>query len=76
MTPIPRFRRLALSLLCLGIAALPACDLFDRGPTPEQVRAALAAGAAGVISGSGIVERVARGEDVSGFVGEMKAATL
>lgn len=41
MTPIPRFRRLALSLLCLGIAALPACDLFDRGPTPEQVRAEL-----------------------------------
>lgn len=42
----------------------------------EQVRAALAAGAAGVISGSAIVERVARGEDVSGFVREMKAATL
>ena len=43
---------------------------------PEQVRAALAAGAAGVIAGSAIVERVARGEDVSGFVREMKAATL
>jgi tryptophan synthase alpha chain len=43
---------------------------------PEHVRAALAAGAAGVISGSAIVERVARGEDVAGFVGEMKAATL
>jgi tryptophan synthase alpha chain len=43
---------------------------------PAQVRAALAAGAAGVISGSAIVERVARGEDVTGFVREMKAATL
>jgi tryptophan synthase alpha chain len=43
---------------------------------PEHVRAALAAGAAGVISGSAIVERVARGEDVTGFVREMKAATL
>lgn len=43
---------------------------------PDQVRAALAAGAAGVISGSAIVERVARGESVEGFVREMKAATL
>ena len=43
---------------------------------PEQVRAALAAGAAGVISGSAIVERMARGEDVADFVREMKSATL
>ncbi|HYD11707.1 MAG TPA: tryptophan synthase subunit alpha [Allosphingosinicella sp.] len=43
---------------------------------PDQVRAALAAGAAGAISGSAIVGRVARGEDVTGFVREMKAATL
>ena len=43
---------------------------------PEQVRAALAAGAAGVISGSAIVERLAQGADVTGFVREMKAATL
>lgn len=43
---------------------------------PDQVRAALAAGAAGVISGSAIVDRIARGEDVTGFVREMKAATL
>jgi tryptophan synthase alpha chain len=43
---------------------------------PGQVRAALAAGAAGVISGSAIVERVARGEDVAAFVREMKDATL
>jgi tryptophan synthase alpha chain len=43
---------------------------------PEHVRAALAAGAAGAISGSAIVERVARGEDVAPFIREMKAATL
>jgi tryptophan synthase alpha chain len=43
---------------------------------PDQVRGALAAGAAGAISGSAIVERVARGEDVAPFVREMKAATL
>jgi tryptophan synthase alpha chain len=41
---------------------------------PDHVRLALAAGAAGVISGSAIVERVARGEDVRRFVAEMKAA--
>jgi tryptophan synthase alpha chain len=43
---------------------------------PAQVRAALAAGAAGVISGSAIVDRIACGEDVAAFVREMKAATL
>jgi tryptophan synthase alpha chain len=42
---------------------------------PEHVRRALEAGAAGVISGSAIVERVGRGEDVRPFVAEMKAAT-
>jgi tryptophan synthase alpha chain len=42
---------------------------------PEQVRLALQAGAAGVISGSAIVERVARGEDVRDFVAELKSAT-
>src|SRR4051812_25984551 len=42
---------------------------------PEHVRLALAAGAAGVISGSAIVDRIARGEDLRGFVAEMKAAT-
>ncbi|HEX8222324.1 MAG TPA: tryptophan synthase subunit alpha [Allosphingosinicella sp.] len=42
---------------------------------PEHVRLALAAGAAGVISGSAIVDRIARGDDVRGFVAEMKAAT-
>jgi tryptophan synthase alpha chain len=42
---------------------------------PEHVRLALRAGASGVISGSAIVERLARGEDVRGFIAEMKAAT-
>lgn len=42
---------------------------------PEHVRLALEAGAAGVISGSAIVDRVARGEDLRGFVAAMKAAT-
>jgi tryptophan synthase alpha chain len=43
---------------------------------PDHVRAALAAGAAGAISGSAIVERIAAGAPIGGFVGEMKAATL
>jgi tryptophan synthase alpha chain len=42
---------------------------------PEHVRLALGAGAAGVISGSAIVDRLARGEHVRGFLREMKAAT-
>jgi tryptophan synthase alpha chain len=42
---------------------------------PEHVRLALEAGAAGVISGSAIVDRIFRGEDVRGFVAVMKAAT-
>lgn len=43
---------------------------------PDHVRAALEAGAAGAISGSAIVERVAAGAPLEGFVREMKAATL
>jgi tryptophan synthase alpha chain len=43
---------------------------------PNQVRAAIAAGAAGAISGSAIVERIARGEPVRPFVEAMKSATL
>ena len=42
---------------------------------PEQVRAALAMGAAAVISGSAIVRRVAKGEPVEPLVRELKAAT-
>jgi len=45
--------------------------------TPEHVRAALDAGAAGVISGSAIVELAAQGERaVIEFVRSMKAATV
>ena len=43
--------------------------------TPEHVTAALAAGAAGVISGSAIVALAAQGGDVAAFVATMKAAT-
>lgn len=43
--------------------------------TPDQVRVALAMGAAGVISGSAVVKRIAEGNDVAGFVRQMKAAT-
>ncbi len=43
---------------------------------PAHVRAALDAGAAGAISGSAIVARVAAGQPVEAFVREMKAATL
>ena len=43
--------------------------------SPEQVRAALAMGAAGAISGSAVVKLVAEGGDVEGFVREMKKAT-
>jgi tryptophan synthase alpha chain len=43
--------------------------------TPGQVRAALAMGAAGAISGSAIVARFAAGEDVTEMVRVMKAAT-
>jgi tryptophan synthase alpha chain len=42
---------------------------------PDHVRLALQAGAAGVISGSAIVDRIARGEDVRAFTAAMKAAT-
>lgn len=43
--------------------------------TPEHVRTALAMGAAGAISGSAVVSRLAKGEDLSEFVRVMKAAT-
>lgn len=44
---------------------------------PDHVRAALAAGAAGAISGSAIVERIAAGriEEMSALVAELKGAT-
>jgi tryptophan synthase alpha chain len=48
---------------------------------PEQVRQAIEAGAAGIISGSAIVDLIARNpggeaEAVRRFVAEMKAATI
>lgn len=42
---------------------------------PDHVRLALRAGAAGAISGSAIVDRIASGEDVRPFVRAMKEAT-
>jgi tryptophan synthase alpha chain len=43
--------------------------------TPEHVRAALNAGARGVICGSAIVDLAARGGDVTAFVRSLKAST-
>ena len=43
--------------------------------TPEQVRAALGAGAAGVISGSAIVSAAAEGGDVRRLITSLKSAT-
>jgi tryptophan synthase alpha chain len=43
--------------------------------TPEHVRAALAMGAAGAISGSAVVRLAANDGDLGGFVRSMKAAT-
>jgi tryptophan synthase alpha chain len=42
---------------------------------PEHVRAALAAGARGVICGSAIVDRAARGGDVAALVNSLKTST-
>jgi tryptophan synthase alpha chain len=42
---------------------------------PEHVRAAIEAGARGVICGSAIVDLAARGGDVAGFVRTLKSAT-
>jgi tryptophan synthase alpha chain len=59
----------------LGAAGAPA-PVFGFGiSTPEHVRAALAAGAKGVICGSAIVELAQRGGDVAVFVRALKAAT-
>lgn len=59
--------------LC-GFGALP--QVFGFGISkPEHVRAALSAGAKGVICGSAIVESMALGEDVTQLVRSLKAAT-
>lgn len=71
----------ARMLGALGAAGAPPA-IFGFGiARPEHVRAALAAGAAGVISGSAIVDLIARGGSgmeaaVTEFVAAMKAATL
>ena len=68
--------------LLQALAALDAPPpVFGFGiSTPDHVRQALAAGAAGVICGSAIVQRIAAHSDdpagaVHGFVETMKAAT-
>ena len=59
--------------LC-GLGAPP--QVFGFGISrPEHVRAALSAGAKGVICGSAIVESVALGEDVTALVRSLKGAT-
>jgi len=42
---------------------------------PDQVRGAMAMGAAGAISGSAVVQRILEGSDLAAFVQSMKAAT-
>ncbi|HYJ53503.1 MAG TPA: tryptophan synthase subunit alpha [Allosphingosinicella sp.] len=62
-------------LAALREAAAPP-SVFGFGiARPDHVRAALDAGAAGVISGSAIVDQVGRGEPVRAFVESMKMAT-
>jgi tryptophan synthase alpha chain len=68
-----RFDSRLVERLC-GLGAPP--QLFGFGISrPEHVRAALAAGAKGVICGSAIVEKVGLGEDVTGLVRLLKGAT-
>jgi len=43
--------------------------------TPDHVRSALEAGAAGVICGSAVVDLAARGGDVAAHVRSLKSAT-
>ena len=63
-------------LICRLEAAGAPPPVFGFGISkPEHVRAALSAGAKGVICGSAIVDRVARGEDVTELVRSLKAAT-
>jgi tryptophan synthase alpha chain len=67
------FDRGMLAALAKEGAAPP---IFGFGiSTPEHVRAALAAGAAGVNCGSAIVSLAAQGGDVAAFVATHKAAT-
>jgi len=59
----------------LEAAGAPPCVFGFGISRPEHVRAALAAGAAGVICGSAIVDCAARGGDVTALVRSLKAAT-
>ena len=64
------------SLIDRVIAAGAPPPIFGFGiSTPEHVRAALKAGARGVICGSAIVAAAARGEDVTELVRSLKSAT-
>ncbi len=68
-----RFDSRLIERLC-GLGAPP--QVFGFGiSTPEHVRAAVSAGARGVICGSAIVESAALGEDVTQLVRSLKAAT-
>lgn len=68
-----RFDSRLTERLC-GFGAPP--QVFGFGISkPEHVRAALAAGAKGVICGSAIVESLALGEDVTQLVRSLKGAT-
>lgn len=70
---VAEFDRALIAALANAGAAPP---VFGFGiSTPDHVRAALAAGAAGVICGSAIVAIAASGGDVAGFVATLKAAT-
>jgi len=70
-----RVRFAADVIAALESAGAPPSVLGFGISRPEHVRLALEAGAAGVICGSAIVERIARGEDVRPFVRSMKAVT-
>ena len=59
----------------LEAAGAPPCVFGFGISRPEHVRAALAAGAKGVICGSAIVDLAARGGDVAAFVRTLKDAT-
>jgi len=70
-----RFDHREMLLTLRGAGAPP--PIFGFGISrPDHVRAALAAGAAGVISGSAIVDLAASGGDVRAFVADMKAAAF
>jgi tryptophan synthase alpha chain len=59
----------------LEAAGAPPCVFGFGISKPEHVRAALVAGARGVICGSAIVDCAARGEDVTAPIRSLKAAT-